>query len=166
LVLSKFIPASVAGGGGASVSNFARSSVSKIMTDQVNQLSGRYLKGAQINFDVQSYNYSQNGRTQSNTQVNVGVKKEFNRFTVQVGSNVQLEGQQAAQQNNVQNFTGDIQVGYKLTEDGRYQAKAFRQNQVDGLVNGIITETGAGLMYRRDYNSLRELLSSPKKKKK
>ena len=166
LVLSKFIPATATGGSGTSASSFARSSVSKIMTDQLNQLSGRYLKGAEINVDLQSYNYSQNGRSQSSTQLNLGVKKDFNRFTVQVGSNVQLEGQQAAQQNNVQNFTGDIQVGYKLTTDGRYQAKAFRQNEVDGLVNGVITETGAGIMYRRDYNSLKELLSSPKKKQK
>jgi hypothetical protein len=166
LVLNKFIPATTSGGAGSTVSSLARSSVSKLMTDQLNQLSGRYIKGAEINVDLQSYNYSQNGQAQSNTQVNLGVKKDFNRFTVKVGSNVQLEGQQAAQQNNVQNFTGDIQVGYKLTEDGRYQTKAFRQNQVDNLVNGTVIETGVGIMYRRDYNSFKELFFSPKKKKK
>jgi len=162
LVLSKFMPATATGGGGGAAS-MARSSVSQLMSDQLNSLSSKYLKGVEVSVDLQSYNYSQGGKSQSNTNLNVGVKKSFNRVTVQVGSNVALKGQQAAQQNNVQNLTSDVQVGYKLTEDGRYQLEAFRQNQVDALVNGIIVETGVGVMYTRNFTTSKELFSSPKK---
>lgn len=162
LVLSKFMPATPTGGGGGAAS-VARSSVSKIMSDQLNSLSSKYLKGVEMTVDLQSYNYSQGGKTQSNTALNVGVKKSFNRITVQVGSNVALHGQQAAKQNNVQNLTSDVQIGYMLTEDGRYQLEAFRQNQVDGLVNGIIVETGVGIMFNRNFTTYKELFSPPKK---
>lgn len=163
LVLNKFISATPNGGGGGGMSGFARSSVSRLMSDQLNQLSSQYLKGVEVNVDVQSYNYSQGGKSQANTQVNVGVKKSFDRLTVQVGSNVKLEGK-SAQQNNVNNLTGDVQVGYKLTEDGRYQLKAFRQNQIDNVVNGVITETGVGVLYTREYNKTKELFTPPKKR--
>ena len=159
LVLSKFM-SSNAPGGGTTTSGLARSSVSRMMSDQLNQLSSQYLKGVELNVDLQSYDYNQGGGTKSNTQANVSVKKSFDRLSVQVGRNVKLEGSDA-QQSNAKNFTGDVEVGYKLTKDGRYQAKAFRQNQVDAIANGVITETGAGIVYTRNYNKTRELLKPP-----
>ncbi len=164
LVLSKFI-ASNAPGGGTTTSGLARSSVSRMMSDQLNQLSSQYLKGVEVNVDLQSYDYNQGGSTKSNTQANVSVKKSFDRLSVQVGSNVKLEGADA-QQSNSKSFTGDVEVGYKLTKDGRYQAKAFRQNEVDAIANGIITETGAGIVYTRNYNKTRDLLKPPVRKRK
>ncbi|MBC7388782.1 MAG: translocation/assembly module TamB domain-containing protein [Opitutaceae bacterium] len=159
LVLSKFM-SSNAPGGGTTSSGLARSSVSRMMSDQLNQLSSQYLKGVEVNVDLQSYDYNQGGGTKSNTQANVSVKKSFDRLSVQVGSNVKLEGSDA-QQSNAKSFTGDVEVAYKLTKDGRYQAKAFRQNEVDAVANGVITETGAGIVYTRNYNKTRELLKPP-----
>lgn len=164
LVLNKFLPATQTNTGGGGVSGFARSSVSKLMSDQLNQLSGQYLKGVELNFDVQSYNYNQGGKEQANTQVNVGLKKDFDRLSVQVGGNVPVEGK--SQQSNTQNITGDVQVGYKLTKDGRYKLKAFRQNQVDNVANGVVTETGAGVLYSRDYNKTKDLFHFLRRKKK
>lgn len=164
LVLNKFIPATTVSSN-SSISSFARSSVSRLMSDQLNQISGQYIKGVILNVDVQSYNFSQGGKSQSNTVVNVGVKKEFDRLSVQVGGNIPVEGS-SSQQNNAQNLTGDVQIDYKLTKDGRYKLKAFRQNQVDNISNGVITETGTGILYSKDYNRTKDLFRFFKRKKK
>lgn len=166
LVLNKFITPDNSSSGGASA--FARRSVSRMMSNELNKLSAKYVEGLQIDVDVQSYNGINNGQEQGNTQVEVGVTKSlFNeRLSVQIGSNIPVEGQDASTNSNAKNITGDVTVEYKLTKNGRYKAKAFRTNQYDGISNGTIVETGAGLMYIRNFTHFKELFISKKKRKK
>ncbi|MGN6645070.1 MAG: translocation/assembly module TamB domain-containing protein [Cytophaga sp.] len=167
LVLNRFIvPDNTGSSGGAS--DFARRSVSRMMSNELNKLSAKYVEGLQIDVDVQSYNQINNGEQKGNTQVEVGVSKSLlnERLTVQIGGNVPLEGQDAATNSNAKNITGDVQVEYKITKNGRYKIKAFRINQYDGILNGNIVETGAGIMYVRNFTHFKELFISKKKKKK
>ncbi len=80
-----------------------------------------------------------------------------------------LEGQQNTSDptatNSAQNITGDVVIEYKFTDNGRYKLKGFRLNQLDGVTNGIIVQTGVGVVYTRDYNRTRDLFQSRKKKK-
>lgn len=166
LVLNRFIVPDNSSSGGAS--DFARRSVSRMMSNELNKLSAKYVEGLQIDVDVQSYNQVNNGQQKGNTQVEVGVSKSLlnERLTVQIGGNVPLEGQDAAENSNAKNITGDVQVEYKLTKNGRYKIKAFRINQYDGILNGNIVETGAGIMYVRNFTHFKELFISKKKRKK
>lgn len=164
LLLNRFIPNS-GGSGSGGASSIARSSISKMMSEELNKLSAQHIKGVELNFDLQSFNSNAaNGKQQGNTQLKVGVKKQLfdERLSVQVGSNVNLEGN-TSKQSNMSNLTGDVVIEYKLSKDGRYRLKGFRQNQYDGIANGVITQTGVGIMYRRDFETMKELLSAPKK---
>ena len=163
LVLNKFITPDNTSSGGSS--DFARRSVSRMMSNELNKLSSKYVEGLQIDVDVQSYN---DGKQQGNTQVEVGVTKSLfdERLSVQIGGNIPIEGQDASSNSNAKNITGDVTVEYKLTKNGRYKAKAFRTNQYDGISNGTIVETGAGVMYIRNFNHFKELFISKKKRKK
>ena len=67
---------------------------------------------------------------------------------------------------NAQNLTGDIVLEYKVNKDGSLRFKAFRRNQYEGLIDGLLYETGIGLVYNRDYDKEKELFMRPKKKKK
>jgi len=124
------------------------------------------LPGVELNFDIQSYNDYQTGQAQGRTQVGIGLKKQlFNeRLSVQIGGNVDVEGAKA-QQNTASDFTSDITVEYKLTNDGRYRLKAFRHNQYEGAIDGQLVETGAGVVYVRDFNKWKDFFLSPDKKK-
>jgi len=172
LVFNSFM-ASSNGSTGADASDFARSSVSRLMSDQLNKLSAQYIKGVEVDVDLVSYNQNDvaTNQKQGNTQLQVGVKKTLfdDRLSVQVGGNVMLEGQQNTSDptatNNAQNITGDVVIEYKFTENGRYKLKGFRLNQLDGVTNGIIIQTGVGVVYTRDYNRTRDLFQSRKKKK-
>ncbi len=168
LILNKFLPPgntnSVAASG---TSNFTRNSVNQFLSDQLNTLSGKYIKGGELNVNIQSNDeYSNTGATQKNTDLEINYKQQlFNeKLSVQVGSNVNMNDN-TTKSTTQQNITGDIVVEYKITDDGRYRFKAFRENNYEGLIDGMLYKTGVGIMYSRDYNKLSELLSAPKKEK-
>jgi len=165
LVLGRFVqenPLQTESGG---TSTLVRSTVGKFLSAQLNQLSSKLIPGMEINFDIQSYDDYQTGQAQGRTQVEIGLKKQlFNeRLTVQIGGTVDVEGEKA-KQNTASDITSDVTVEYKLTKDGRYRLKAFRHNQYEGAIEGQLVETGAGILYLRDFNKWKELLIRQKNK--
>jgi hypothetical protein len=141
-----------------STENAARATVGKFLSSQLNQLSSKLIPGVDVNFDVQSYNDYSNGRNEGRTQVGVGVSKQlFNeRLSVQVGGNVDVEGSEASR-NTASDIAGDVIVEYKMSPDGTYRLKGFRSNQYEGLIEGQIIETGAGIIYVRDFETWKNL---------
>ena len=153
LILNRFVqenPFQTESGG---TSTLIRSTVGKFLSAQLNQLSSKVLPGMELNFDIQSYNDYQSGQAKGRTQVEIGVKKQlFNeRLSVQIGGSVDVEGDQA-KQNSASDITGDVTVEYKLNKDGSFRLKGFRHNQYEGAIEGQLVETGAGVVYVRDFN--------------
>lgn len=168
LALNRFIGEDpLESGGAGGISSTSRASASRILTQQLSNLSEKYVKGVDLNVGVNSYEDYSSGQQEGRTQLQLGVSKTLlnDRVTVQVGGNVDVEGEKA-RQNNASNVAGNISVEYKLTDDGRYKLKGFRENEYENPIEGELTKTGFGIMYRRNYNKLRELLSKPKPKKK
>ncbi|MGY0038366.1 translocation/assembly module TamB domain-containing protein [Pedobacter sp. NJ-S-72] len=114
---------SLAGGGG--VSSMARSSVSNLLTEQLNNLASDLVKGVDINFGVNSSEDYSTGSMQQKTDLEVGLSKKLlnDRLTVTVGSSFGLEGPQAPGQNST-NIAGNVNVEYALSADGRYRLRA------------------------------------------
>ena len=168
LVLNKFVPTGTSTTTpGSAVSTAARNSVNQVLTDQLNTISGKYIKGVELNFDLQTTDDYTGASPQQNTDLGVGLKKDlFNeRVSIQVGSNIDLSGGQQQQAGtSTQNITGDVVVEYKITKDGRFRFKAFRENQFEGIIDGMLYKTGVGVLFTRDYDKLSELFSSPAKK--
>lgn len=156
LVLGRFIssnPLASASDGG--LSGFARSSVSQILTAQLNRLSEQFIKGVSLNVGAESFQDYSSGTAEGRTQLQLSLTKHLfdERVTVQVGGNVDLEGRRS-QQNSLNNFAGDIKVAYKMTEDGRWQLQVFRQNTHGGAIEGDLVETGLGIIFTIDYDKL------------
>jgi hypothetical protein len=157
LVLGRFVSenplASAVGNEG--LSDYARSSVSQILSAQLNHLSEQYLAGASLNVGLESYQDYSSGTAEGRTQLKLALSKQLfsERVTVQVGGDVDLEGRRS-QENSLNNFAGDLKVLYKLTEDGRWQLQVFRQNTYEGVIDGDITKTGAGVVFTIDFEKL------------
>ena len=170
LILGKFMPTTSGGSGstdyGDMATNLARNSVNQLLSEQLNKLSGKYIKGVDLNFGLQSNDeYTQTG-VQQNTQVTVALKKTFfkDRLGVQVGTSINVpNSNSAASQYNSNSITGDILIDYKLTPDGRFHFKAFRLNQYEGLIDGLLYKTGVSVVYNKDFNALHELFMRKKK---
>jgi len=164
LVLGRFIQEnpfqSEAAGG---TSTLIRSTVSKFLSAQLNQLSSKVIPGMELNFDIQSYDDYQTGQAKGRTQVEIGVKKQlFNeRLSVELGGAVDVEGEKA-KQNSASDITSDVTVEYKLTKEGNFRMKGFRHNQYEGAIEGQLVETGIGLVFVRDFNRWNRIFKTRK----
>jgi translocation and assembly module TamB len=164
LILGRFVPENplVSVGGNSALSDFARSSVSQILTEQLNRLSEQYMAGVNLNVGLASYEDYSTGNAEGRTQLQLALSKQLfdERVTVQVGGNVDLEGRRS-QQNSLNSFAGDLKVQYKLTEDGRWQLEVFRQNSYEGAIDGDITKTGVGAVFTINFDKLFGLTLKP-----
>lgn len=160
IVLGRFIadnPFSSAGG--SSTETMVRSSVSSLLSNQLNKLAGDLVAGVELNFDLQSTadDYS-TGQQQNRTDLNVGVSKRLldDRLKVTVGSSFELEGAQQPGQ-SANNIAGDINIEYQLSRDGRYVARVYRINQYQVTLQGEFIETGLGFIINMNYDEFKEI---------
>ncbi|MGJ3235242.1 translocation/assembly module TamB domain-containing protein [Marivirga sp.] len=161
LVLNQFFPSGSSNGGPNSEA-IARNSASQILSNQLNKLSNQYVKGVDLNLDLNSYEDYQSGTPQDRTQLEMSLSKNlFNdRFRVEVGSQVDLEGQQRSQQ-QATDIIGNIMVEYLLTEDGRYKLKGYRKNEYEGLIDGQVVVTGISIQFSKEFEKFNELWQKP-----
>jgi hypothetical protein len=171
LLLNRFVgqdPFSSSTAGGFSASDFARQSVSRLLTEQLNKLAAGLIGGVDITFGVTSTDDYTTGDRRTRTDLNVGLSKRLlnDRLTVSVGSNFELEGPQNTQSNSqgASNMIGDISINYKLSKDGRYMLRTYRKNQYEGIVDGYIIESGLGFSINMDYDHFSEVLRRKKAK--
>jgi len=163
LILKRFISDNPFENQGAqSFEGTARTSVSKMLTEQLNRLSEN-VRGVELSFDVKSYEDYSSGNAEGQTDLQLGLSKSlFNdRLVVKVAGNVGVEGQTNEE---VSDYIGDLALEYKLTEDGRFRITGFRNSNYD-MIDGQLTETGTGLIYVKDYNLLSELFKANEKKR-
>ncbi|WNB17903.1 translocation/assembly module TamB domain-containing protein [Marivirga arenosa] len=160
LVLNQFFPTGSSSNGTNSEA-IARSSASQILSNQLNKLSNQYVKGVNLNLDLNSYEDYQSGSAQDRTQLDLSLSKNLfnNRFRVEVGSQVDLEGQQRTNQ-QATDIIGNILVEYLLTEDGRYRLKGYRKNEFEGLIEGKVTITGISIQFSKEFEKFNELWQS------
>jgi hypothetical protein len=167
LLLNRFVsenPFENKASDGFNAGAMARQSVSKILTQQLNNLASDLIQGVDINFDVVSTDDYTTGERQNRSDLNVSLSKELlnDRLKVTVGNNFELEGpQQSNQKSN--NIAGDIALDYMLSRDGRYMIRGYRKNEFEGRIDGYIIETGLKFIITLDYNHFRELFKKKEK---
>ncbi|RZJ59224.1 MAG: translocation/assembly module TamB, partial [Flavobacterium sp.] len=153
--------------GGTSTESMARQSVSKILSQQLNNLAADLVKGVELEFDLESTDDFTTGQQQNRTDLNVGLSKRLlnDRLKVTVGSSFGLEGPQQANEETT-NIAGDLSADYQLTQDGRYLVRAYRKNQYQVALQGQVVETGVAFVITMDYNKFRELFHRSEEEKK
>jgi len=155
------------GAGGMNAGTFAMQSVSKLLTEQLNQLAQNLVQGVDINFDLATTQDYTTGNEQDRTDLNVGISKRLlnDRLTVTVGSDFELQGPMQSNQ-QTSNLAGNISINYKLSKDGKYMLRAYRKNDYTDVIQGYVIETGIGFIISVDYNKFKEIFSSKKQREK
>lgn len=159
LLLNRFIGENpFQSGAGVSGETMARQSVSKILSQQLNNLASGLIKGVDLNFDLESSEDYSTGTQNTRTDLNVDISKKLlnDRLKVSVGSNFGLEGE-ARQNENMTNIAGDVTVDYSLSRDERYMLRAYRKNEYQVALQGQIVETGLGFIITLDYDKFRDI---------
>ncbi len=127
-------------------------SVSKFVSQQLNQLADKYIKGVKINIDVNSYQskYANDGEGGNITELGVGVTKEINnRLSIKAGGNIDLNSD--AESSGFSQIAGDFVLEYKLTNSGDYLLKVFRKSDYDVLNEENAVKTGVGISVSKSF---------------
>jgi hypothetical protein len=155
--------------GGGSLASTARSSVSSLLSDQLNRLTGKFLGGLGLELGLNSYEDYSTGTSQNRTDLNVALNRQFlnNRLVVHVGTDVGLEGGRSPSQSGG-GFGGNISVEYLVTPAGQLRVRAFQQPTYEDLTESQVQETGLALIFVRNFDSWSDLfdfLSSESRKR-
>lgn len=150
-----------------SANTFARQSVSKLLTEQLNRLTEDLIEGVDLNFDVLSSEDYTTGERRDRTDLNVGLSKQLlnDRLSVSVGSNFELEGPQNSNQ-KANNIAGNVALDYRISSDGRYMLRAYRKNEYEGIIDGYVLETGVSFIISVDYNKFSQIFLSKEDREK
>ncbi len=170
LLLNRFVsenPFQSSSSSGFNATSFAKQSVSKILTEQLNRLAGDLIAGVDISFDVNSADDYSTGERRDRTDFNVQVSKQLlnDRLKISVGSNYEIEGPKQSNGQSGSNVVGNITIDYKLTQDGRYLVRGYRKNDFDAIIEGMVVETGLKFIIAVDYNKFKEIFRNKRKRK-
>ncbi|WP_304516356.1 translocation/assembly module TamB [Cecembia rubra] len=160
LVLNQFFPmAGNDGSTGGSV-NLARSSVSQVLSSQLNALSDKIFgkTGFSLAMDLDSYTDFQSGDPQDRTQLNVAARQSLmdDRLVISVGGQMDMDGgNQNVNQGDA--LFGDVSIEYLLDTRGQWRAKAYRRNQFESIIDGQLIVTGISFIFNKEFNAFREL---------
>ncbi len=149
---------------GATATDLARSSVSKVISQQLQQFASGLIKGVDldVNLNSQSGEAQTGSATGSRTDLNIGLSRSFlqGRLTVSVGKNFLVQGSDDIKQaqNNSAVFD-NLSLNYNITRDGRYALRAYRRsNSERTILEGFVIETGVGFVITVDFNTLADLV--------
>ena len=159
LVLNRFISENPfeTSGDAFNAESLARSSVSKLLSEQLNQIAADLISGVDLNFDINSTEDYTTGELKNRTDLNVGLSKRLldDRLRISVGSTFELEGPQHTNQKTA-NIAGDVSAEYQLDKAGTYLMRVYRKDEYI-IVQGQVVETGLSFIINADYDKLRDI---------
>jgi len=161
LTIGSFIPERITSVGGdysvAFASTAAVNSLNGVLTNELNKLSGQYLKGIDVDVGLQSSQDISSGNQGMTTLMDIKVSKNlFNeRMVVEAQSSFDVTGN--SKYSSSQN---DVAIVYDLTDEGNYRLKVFNIASYDVVYKDIRT-SGISLIFVKEYDPDQK----PKRKK-
>jgi hypothetical protein len=131
------------------------SNTMQMLASQVSNMLGQGL-GKYIDISV---GYSTALGEQANDEFELDISKSFMNDRLTVNSKIDVPVGTSTSTTS-QSFTGDIEVVYRITSDGRIRAKAFnRSNQDNPSLSRLANYSqGAGIFYVTNFNTFPELV--------
>ena len=130
-----------------------------LLTNQLNN----WLSNISKDFDI-GVNYRP-GDDISAQEVEVALSTQLWDDRVLIDGNVGMRGSEEAKKAN--SIVGEVNVEVKITEDGRFRAKAFNKSNNNYLYKNYAPYTqGVGVFYTKEFYRFRDLFKSQKRKEK
>lgn len=136
-------------GGGLSMGT----ALNSVLQSQINALAGS-ARNASISVGIEDRTSSETGDTQKDFSFRYSQRFFNDRVQIVIGGKVST-GANAT--NNVESFIDNISLEYRLDQSGTRYVRVFHNRNYESVLDGEITETGAGLVLRRKMDRLSEL---------
>ena len=145
-------------GGGVTAGNAAAATGSELLSNRVSEFLNTYFGNLTGLKDVQlGLNYRPG--TQNNSEaVDLALSKQFFNNKVSLDGNFGVNNNQARNSNGL---IGDVNINYKLSDDGRYRLKGFNRtnDNTQTAINGGAYTQGIGFFYREEFETFNQLFS-------
>ena len=141
----------------------ANSALNSYLQGQVNKIAGNVAKNTlDINLGMETTNATETGDTR--TDYNFQFAKRFwnNRFRVVIGGKIST-GSAAVRD---ESFIDNISIEYRLDNSGTRYIQLFHDKKYANILEGEVTETGAGIILRKKVSRIKELFIFRRKKNK
>ncbi|BDS15423.1 translocation/assembly module TamB [Aureispira anguillae] len=119
-----------------------------------------------FNFNIRDSDNQTVRSTTSNVRVGSDVKFLDDRLRFYAGANMDIASDNPVTDNSNGSgyIGGDFILEYNITNDGKLKVKAY--NRTESTILGRSTRTGIGISYRKEFNTLQELIDEAKKNRK
>ncbi len=151
LVLNSFVtPSQLSNtGSGATAGSVAGTNTSELLSNQLSNM----LSSISKDFDI-GINYRP-GDEISKDELAVALSTQMFNDKLTIEGNV---GRNTTNTQNANNIVGDVNIEYKLTDDGKVRIKAFNRANDNNLIYSTSPYTqGGGIFYREEFNTIGEL---------
>jgi len=130
-------------------SSLAGNPLFSFLESQINSWAANNIKGVDLSFGIDQYDKTVDGSTSQAMSYSYQVSKSlFNdRFKIVVGGNYTTDAN--ADENFSQNLINDISFEYFINKQRTMYVRLFRHTGYESILEGEITETGVGFVYRR-----------------
>ena len=143
----------------------ASSALSSFIDAKINQISGNAIKDFDVNIGINDALNAETGNAYTNYSFSFS-KRFFNdRITAVIGGEVN-SGDRADKSAGNETFINNVSLEWRLNDSGNRYLRIFYDKNYQSLLEGEITETGVGYVYKRKLNRLKDLFTFKKKGKK
>ena len=134
--------------------------LNSFLQGQINNIAGSALKTIDLSIGMESTEQEDGS---SSTDYNFQFAKRLwnNRVRIVIGGSISTG-------NNVQqddSFIDNISLEYRLDSSGTRYVKIFHEKNYESILDGEVTETGAGIVLRKKVSKMGDLFIFKKKKK-
>lgn len=154
----------------SSSENLLNNQLYGFLESQLNSWAANNIRGVDLTFGIDQYTTGMAGSRSTSTSYSYQVSKSLfdNRFKIVVGGNYSTDPSQ--EDNIAENLVNNVSFEYMIRQTNTMSmyAKLFRHANYESILEGEVTEMGAGLVIQRKINNIRQLFSwlRPKKKRK
>ena len=150
------------GGSGGKVNLDMGDALTSFLQGEINNIAGNALKTVDISFGMETYDDNSDAGGGTRTDYSFRFAKRFYNDRIRVVLGGRISTGENINNGQAQPFIDNVSVEYRLDNSGSRYVKLFHNKNYESLLEGEITETGAGVVLRRKMMRLRELFNFKK----
>lgn len=149
LILNSFVtPAQLSGSGGTDAVAAANANTFELLSNQLSNMLSKISKDFDIGIKYRP------GDAVSKDELGVAMSTQLFNDKLTIDGNLGVNNNNQ----NTNNLVGDVNVDYKITDDGKVRVKAFNRANDNNIVYSYGPYTqGVGVFYREEFDSFKDL---------
>lgn len=129
--------------------------LNSFLQSEINNIVGSAAKSLDINFGMESYDT--NGDGSKRTDYSFRFAKRFYNDRIRIVLGGRISTGEDINQGQAQPFIDNVSIEYWLDPSGTRYIKLFHNKDYESLLEGELTETGAGIVLHKKMQYMREL---------